>query len=619
MNIGVLRFQSNRVLPTTMGVKVYIFVLLCVIAATCVLSAHSRPQQSLQQQQQRQSLQHASPQSNLLIDSDASWREHSVRGVMEERSSENNNVPSSSSPSTITRNRKKGIELAEERLSIHELAEEEEVEEDDASDLLVEGEAAEAEEIEELLEIEDEKEENQEENEITTLGVLFDEEVRDATCTALRFIEERNTFGTTKPTIMHVKTHKTASSTISGIVLRTANNNHYDMKDALGRNEDHFHRLWVAAKKHIKPQAYAFVSHMERHTIEEKLTQKVNSQLRHPLVWITSTRNPPDRLISQYRYQNKEDEELMEDTDKEMAWVENELPNPLTAFIKPSGVDDGDTAAIIDAYDHVIVEERFVDSVLAMMIKFGLSFNDIMSVPSKESGSAWKFRASNEVKTLRPDPGLIGSPQKVKDFFDGLKEQLSDDYAIQDLATTRLDSWIEEQNQTIWSSLHTIYQTVSDVTSIECHDVMSNMMKNERDCFFRDFGCCKTGLTTVYQRLMGQANERCGGGFDVPPIVSVDVESVYDDTAAPLAEEQQQSSRQKLLQQLRDATEVNQKHPFSEANVGQMQQAHFQRQKKWQDKVKAAPRGKNGKTSKGRKAKAPWRRKGKVSMLRKQQ
>jgi hypothetical protein len=233
--------------------------------------------------------------------------------------------------------------------------------------------------------------------------------------------------------ILYVKTIKTGSTTLAGVCRRIASG--YGINGAFtGRDEDGITEI------DDKNEPYVYADHMMFKQSEPTL-----GKLDHPTFLLTGVREPVSRMISEFQYVMDPSESHSKDYK-----VPRELtPMPVTAEewksrlvtflnMQPSSDRQYDyigsqkacdnkwsPAGVVNLYDHVVVLERFNESMVVLKNLLGLSNADLLYLRSKSNEYKWGGGSEDEMKQI------------VAEFMKGSK-----DYDLVSAANVRLDEQI---------------------------------------------------------------------------------------------------------------------------------------------------------------------------------
>ena len=233
--------------------------------------------------------------------------------------------------------------------------------------------------------------------------------------------------------ILYVKTIKTGSTTTAGVFRRIASR--HGINGAFtGHDED------GTTEIDDKNEPYLYADHMMFKQSEPTL-----GKLDHPTFLLTGVREPVSRMISEFQYVMDPSESHSKDYE-----VPSELlPMPVTAeewksrlvtflnmqtsmnkqydYIGSQKARDNEwsPAGIVNLYDHVVVLERFDESMVVLKNLLGLSNADLLYLRSKSNDYKWGGGSEDEMKQI------------VADYMQGSK-----DYDLVSAANVRLDEQI---------------------------------------------------------------------------------------------------------------------------------------------------------------------------------
>jgi len=236
--------------------------------------------------------------------------------------------------------------------------------------------------------------------------------------------------------ILFVKTIKTGSTTIAGLCRRIANR--HGLNGArTGFNQN------GSTEIDDKQEPYVYTDHRMF-----KQTEGTLSKLDHPTFLLTSIRDPVSRFISEFQYVM----DTQESHDKDYRVPDELLPMPVTneewesrllTFLNMQTSIDHQydyigsqkacdnkwsPAGVVNLYDHVVVLERFDESMIVLKNMLGLSNSDLLYLRAKENDYTWG------------GGGLSAATlAKVKNALSA-----SRDYALIDQANQRLNGHISE-------------------------------------------------------------------------------------------------------------------------------------------------------------------------------
>ena len=242
--------------------------------------------------------------------------------------------------------------------------------------------------------------------------------------------------GTPGINILFVKTIKTGSTTIAGLCRRIANR--HGLNGArTGYNQN------GSTEIDDKQEPYVYADHRMF-----KQTEGTLSKLDHPTFLLTSIRDPVSRFISEFQYVM----DTKESHDKDYRVPDELLPMPVTneewesrllTFLNMQTSIDHQydyigsqkacdnkwsPAGVVNLYDHVVVLERFDESMIVLKNMLGLSNSDLLYLRAKENDYTWG------------GGGLSAATlAKVKNALSA-----SRDYALIDQANQRLNGHISQ-------------------------------------------------------------------------------------------------------------------------------------------------------------------------------
>jgi|MDSW01.2.fsa_nt_gb hypothetical protein len=288
--------------------------------------------------------------------------------------------------------------------------------------------------------------------------------------------------------ILFVKTIKTGSTTIAGLCRRIASR--HGINGALtGYNQDGITEI------DDKHEPYVYADHMMFKNSEPTL-----SKLDHPTFLLTSLRDPVSRMISEFQYVM----DPIESHSKDYQVPSELLPMPKTAedwksrlvtflnmktsidmqydYISSQKARDEEwsPAAVVKLYDHVIVLERFDESMVVLKNLLGLSNSDLLYLRSKNNEYKWGGGSIEEIKQI------------VVQYIHGSK-----DYDLINAASERLDEQIS--NIPDFDKQLRAYQELLASATRQCgqYTMTGTYPKNSEamQCLYEDQGCGNTCLT----------------------------------------------------------------------------------------------------------------------------
>eukprot|EP01104_Vermistella_antarctica_P013826 TRINITY_DN4252_c0_g1_i2.p1 TRINITY_DN4252_c0_g1~~TRINITY_DN4252_c0_g1_i2.p1 ORF type:complete len:440 (+),score=88.07 TRINITY_DN4252_c0_g1_i2:194-1513(+) len=355
-----------------------------------------------------------------------------------------------------------------------------------------------------------------------------DEGSRVVKCAAYRHWRENENHFIEDTSISYCKVHKSASSTIAGILRRMASL-HGLYGSELTTDDTIKNIQKMQNKEQALPKAVVMASHSGgREPVE----------LRHatydavgPVRWITSTRDPASRLLSQFYFRmspkNAEEEEF-----KGLNWIMKQLPDPVYRFITPPQRHrqynrDGEpnpnwrpqwpVNKVLSKYDMVLVQERMTESITMMAIEYGFGLNDILFTSSKVADSDG-VHFHGKVHTT--NPGVAHAQPDVRKFFESedFKFGAQRDIAIQRKAMEDLTAYIDKQDNVKWRGMLGLYEEILRKASHDCADEVRKNSKNRGkpgeevhtvDCEWRDEACHMHCLNDLWDKYVVVMDKFC--------------------------------------------------------------------------------------------------------------
>jgi hypothetical protein len=292
--------------------------------------------------------------------------------------------------------------------------------------------------------------------------------------------------GTPGINILFVKTIKTGSTTIAGLCRRIANR--HGLNGArTGYNQN------GSTEIDDKQEPYVYADHRMF-----KQTEGTLSKLDHPTFLLTSIRDPVSRFISEFQYVM----DTKESHDKDYRVPDELLPMPvineewesrlLTFLNMQSSIDHQydyigsqkacdnkwSPAGVVNLYDHVVVLERFDESMIVLKNMLGLSNSDLLYLRAKENDYTWG------------GGGLSAATlAKVKNALSA-----SRDYALIDQANQRLNGHISQIPD--FSEQMSAYKNLLAGATAQCSQYAPDGIVGDfNQCLYEDQACGDECLT----------------------------------------------------------------------------------------------------------------------------
>jgi len=275
-----------------------------------------------------------------------------------------------------------------------------------------------------------------------------------------------------RPSLAYIKVPKTGSSSFGGVLRRIGSKHGYA----------HVHDGdWLKHKKDDEWDTSVWAFHGRR----KNMDPRIDKHLRNP-IFITSVRDPKVRCMSLFYYFGVGRHHVdPADVGAKLAWLQKRCgPDCMTNYISPRGVQGQEGA--VAAYDVILVEERFDESLLALkqfLSERGVdvTYADLLYLSAKESGKKAtdgkdKAKADGANTILPTHPSIDDEPQEILDWLEDVFGK-SSDAALVVMANKKLDDLKVSK-----AELAAFKESIEQVED-QCGQYVGE------DCLWNDGGC----------------------------------------------------------------------------------------------------------------------------------
>jgi len=314
------------------------------------------------------------------------------------------------------------------------------------------------------------------------------------------FVSKENKF---LDTIL-VKTHKCASSTMAGVVLRISEKYGGDVK-------------W----KHAIAHTYKDVD-------------------RDQSFLLTTVRNPANRATSRFYFTNVSRLKSNDDSKTFMAYLKSmdgfrrnwattnnggyqlmytypgrlpensawssDTPNEV---LKPWQVMEN-VKKVLKDYNFIALTERMDESLVALAILMNIKLTDVLVMPSKSSSNDSEYYFHEDDQTcykLKPSPRKL--PTEIEEYYNSEEWRARNygDYLLHEAVSQSLDLTIESIGKTVFEDALTEYRRLSKVALMECASQVympcsstgePQIELSTESCYTKDLGCAHQCVDEVH-------------------------------------------------------------------------------------------------------------------------
>lgn len=283
--------------------------------------------------------------------------------------------------------------------------------------------------------------------------------------------------------VYYVKVPKTSSTTISGVMRRMARNHGLAGVRKAG----------AESAKGARGAPHVWATHAT-YPVMEKASRTARNR---KVWWFASVRNPAERALSEFYHLRVTRHHVRATSEEKLKFMRG-VNNTMLSWMSP---DPTTVADPLPLYDHVIVQERLVDSLLLMLFKFDLSLADILYITTKNSSDGRADDVTRQPmvpnRGVRAEGGEAGRYLRSMEF----RVQNKHDYDMYRNATMQIQRGVANVEPTEWREAMAIYRHVEHRIHTECDPPPGKGLKGW-DCFFRDEGCADKCITRVYQEFV---------------------------------------------------------------------------------------------------------------------